>query len=159
MAQPQTAPPQGSTPPATDAVVRLQDVRQHYGKQQALAGITLDIPAGCMVGLLGPDGVGKSSLLSLVSGARAVQHGHIEVLGGDISDKRHREATCPRIAYMPQGLGKNLYPTLSVEENLQFFARCSATTRPSGAGASTTSPAPPGCRSSWSGPPASSRAA
>jgi len=123
MAQPQTAPPQGSTPPATDAVVRLQDVRQHYGKQQALAGITLDIPAGCMVGLLGPDGVGKSSLLSLVSGARAVQHGHIEVLGGDISDKRHREATCPRIAYMPQGLGKNLYPTLSVEENLQFFAR------------------------------------
>ncbi|WP_439650582.1 hypothetical protein, partial [Macromonas nakdongensis] len=32
-------------------------------------------------------------------------------------------AVCPRIAYMPQGLGKNLYPTLSVEENLQFFAR------------------------------------
>ncbi len=123
MAPQQTAPPQSSTPAAPIPVVRLQDVQQHYGKQQALAGITLDIPAGCMVGLLGPDGVGKSSLLSLVSGARAVQHGRVEVLGGDISDKRHREATCPRIAYMPQGLGKNLYPTLSVEENLQFFAR------------------------------------
>ena len=123
MAQQQTVPPPGSTPAASGTVVRLQDVQQHYGKQQALAGITLDIPAGCMVGLLGPDGVGKSSLLSLVSGARAVQHGRVEVLGGDISDKRHREATCPRIAYMPQGLGKNLYPTLSVEENLQFFAR------------------------------------
>ena len=123
MAQQQTVLPPGSTPSATGAVVRLQDVQQHYGKQQALAGITLDIPAGCMVGLLGPDGVGKSSLLSLVSGARAVQHGRVEVLGGDISDTRHREATCPRIAYMPQGLGKNLYPTLSVEENLQFFAR------------------------------------
>ena len=123
MAQQQTVPPPGSTPTATGTVVRLQDVQQHYGKQQALAGITLDIPAGCMVGLLGPDGVGKSSLLSLVSGARAVQHGRVEVLGGDISDTRHREATCPRIAYMPQGLGKNLYPTLSVEENLQFFAR------------------------------------
>ena len=108
---------------ASEAVVRLQDVRQHYGQIQALAGITLDIPAGRMVGLLGPDGVGKSSLLALVSGARVVQAGRIEVLGGDIADKRHREAACPRIAYMPQGLGKNLYPTLSVEENLQFFAR------------------------------------
>ncbi|HVR50373.1 MAG TPA: ATP-binding cassette domain-containing protein, partial [Pseudorhodoferax sp.] len=107
----------------TDAVVRLQDVRQHYGQTQALAGITLDIPAGRMVGLLGPDGVGKSSLLALIAGARMVQAGRIEVLGGDIADKRHREAACPRIAYMPQGLGKNLYPTLSVEENLQFFAR------------------------------------
>ncbi|SHF47685.1 ribosome-dependent ATPase [Lampropedia hyalina DSM 16112] len=104
-------------------VVRLHDVRLHYGQTEALAGITQDIPAHCMVGLIGPDGVGKSSLLSLVAGARAVQQGRVEVLGGDMADKHHRSATCPRIAYMPQGLGKNLYPTLSVEENLQFFAR------------------------------------
>ena len=109
--------------PVGAPVVRLQDLQQHYGRQQALAGITLDIPAGRMVGLIGPDGVGKSSLLSLVSGARAVQRGRVEVLGGDMASKRHRDAACPRIAYMPQGLGKNLYPTLSVEENLQFFAR------------------------------------
>jgi ribosome-dependent ATPase len=76
-----------------------------------------------MVGLIGPDGVGKSSLLSLVSGARAVQDGTVETLGGDMRDRHHRESVCTRIAYMPQGLGKNLYPTLSVEENLQFFAR------------------------------------
>ncbi len=104
-------------------VVRLQDVRQHYGATQALAGITLDVPAGRMVGLIGPDGVGKSSLLSLIAGARAVQAGSVQVLGGDMASKAHRDAVCPRIAYMPQGLGKNLYPTLSVEENLQFFAR------------------------------------
>ena len=104
-------------------VVRLQDVRLHYGQAQALAGVTLDVPAGCMVGLIGPDGVGKSSLLSLIAGARAVQEGSVQVLGGDIASKAHRDAVCPRIAYMPQGLGKNLYPTLSVEENLQFFAR------------------------------------
>ncbi|MEZ5606016.1 MAG: ribosome-associated ATPase/putative transporter RbbA [Burkholderiaceae bacterium] len=110
-------------PGAEQAVVRLLEVYQRYDKTQALAGISLDIPAGRMIGLLGPDGVGKSSLLSLVSGARVVQQGRIEVLGGDIGDKRHREAVGPRIAYMPQGLGKNLYPTLSVEENLQFFAR------------------------------------
>ena len=104
-------------------VVRLQQVRLHHGKVQALAGITLDLPAGRMVGLIGPDGVGKSSLLSLIAGARVVQGGRVEVLGGSMASKRHRDRVCPRIAYMPQGLGKNLYPTLSVEENLQFFAR------------------------------------
>jgi ribosome-dependent ATPase len=89
----------------------------------ALAGVTLDIPAGRMVGLLGPDGAGKSSLLALLSGGHAVQTGRVEALGGDMSDRRHRQCVCPHIAYMPQGLGKNLYPTLSVEENLQFFGR------------------------------------
>jgi ribosome-dependent ATPase len=88
-----------------------------------LDGITLDIPAGRMVGLIGPDAVGKSSLLSLLAGARAVQQGRVEALGGDMASTRHRESVCPHIAYMPQGLGKNLYATLSVEENLQFFGR------------------------------------
>lgn len=105
------------------AVVTLSDVRLRYGDTVALDGITLDIPAGRMVGLIGPDGVGKSSLLALVAGARAVQAGRIVALGGDMANARHRDEVCPRIAYMPQGLGKNLYPTLSVEENLQFFGR------------------------------------
>jgi len=98
-------------------------VRLRYGDVIALDGIDLDIPAGRMVGLIGPDGVGKSSLLSLLAGVRIIQEGTVEVLGGDMASKAHRKQVCPRIAYMPQGLGKNLYPTLSVEENLQFFAR------------------------------------
>lgn len=110
-------------PSAAQPVVRLSGVRLHYGKIEALAGIDLEIPAGRMVGMIGPDGVGKSSLLSLVAGARVIQEGTVEVLGGDMRERRHRNRVCPRIAYMPQGLGKNLYPTLSVEENLQFFAR------------------------------------
>ena len=105
------------------SVVQLAGVGLRYGKTVALAGIQLDLPAQRMVGLIGPDGVGKSSLLALVSGARALQQGSLQVLGGDMRSKQHRDAVCPRIAYMPQGLGKNLYPTLSVEENLQFFAR------------------------------------
>nr|WP_218243906.1 ribosome-associated ATPase/putative transporter RbbA [Comamonas fluminis] len=108
---------------ASAVVAQLKNVRLHYGKTEALQGLTLDIPAGGMVGLIGPDGVGKSSLLSLLSGARRVQEGEVWALGGDMRSKAHRDAVCPRIAYMPQGLGKNLYPTLSVEENLQFFAR------------------------------------
>jgi ribosome-dependent ATPase len=104
-------------------VARLDGVALRYGATQALAGVSLVVPAGCMVGLIGPDGVGKSSLLALVSGARALQQGKLQVLGGNMRDRRHRQAICPQVAYMPQGLGKNLYPTLSVEENLQFFAR------------------------------------
>lgn len=104
-------------------VVKLSGVSLRYGRTLALDGITLDIAAGRMIGLIGPDGVGKSSLLALIAGSRAVQDGTVEVLGGDMADKRHRDDVCPRIAYMPQGLGKNLYPTLSVEENLQFFGR------------------------------------
>ncbi len=109
--------------PGRAPVARLQGVRLRYNKTVALAGIDLEIPAGRMVGVIGPDGVGKSSMLSLLAGARAVQEGHVEALGGDMANKQHRDQVCPRIAYMPQGLGKNLYPTLSVEENLQFFAR------------------------------------
>ncbi|MCG2633927.1 MAG: ribosome-associated ATPase/putative transporter RbbA [Gammaproteobacteria bacterium] len=115
----QTGDPGGSAPP----VARLRDVTLIYRKVHALSEVSLGIPAGCMAGLIGPDGVGKSSLLALIAGARAIQTGRIEVLGGDMADARHRRRVCPRIAYMPQGLGKNLYPTLSVFENIDFFGR------------------------------------
>ncbi|WP_454918982.1 ribosome-associated ATPase/putative transporter RbbA [Xanthobacter sediminis] len=114
-----TPPPPASVRP----VVSVQAVSLSYGKTRALDGVSLDIPAGRMVGLIGPDGVGKSSLLSLIAGARVIQQGRITVLGGDMADARHRRTTCPQIAYMPQGLGKNLYPTLSVFENVDFFGR------------------------------------
>lgn len=104
-------------------VARLENVSQHFGATVALKDITLSIPARRMVGLIGPDGVGKSSLLSLISGARVIEHGNIMVLGGDMSEVRHRQDVCPKIAWMPQGLGKNLYHTLSVYENVDFFAR------------------------------------
>jgi len=104
-------------------VARLAGVGLRYRQVQALADIDLDVPTGCMVGVIGPDGVGKSSLLALMAGARVVQQGRVQVLGGDMARAGHRRRVCPRIAYMPQGLGKNLYLTLSVEENLQFFAR------------------------------------
>jgi ribosome-dependent ATPase len=111
-----------NSPPIRNPVARLQAVGVRYGKTLALDAVTLDIPAGCMVAVIGPDGVGKSSLLSLIAGARARQSGRIEVFGGDMANSRHRRRVCPRIAYMPQGLGRNLYPTLSVFENIDFFA-------------------------------------
>ena len=108
---------------AAAAVVQAQGLSLRYGKTCALDDVTLAVPAGRLVGLIGPDGVGKSSLLALIAGARQLQGGSLHVLGGDMRDARHRRRVCPRIAFMPQGLGKNLYPTLSVYENVDFFAR------------------------------------
>ena len=108
---------------AAGPVARLAGVSLRYGKTQALDRVDLEIPSGRMVAVIGPDGVGKSSVFSLIAGARIIQAGTVEVLGGDMADRRHRSAAGPHIAYMPQGLGKNLYPTLSVFENLDFFGR------------------------------------
>ena len=80
-------------------------------------------PPAALSGLIGPDGVGKSSLLAIIAGARRIQAGRASVLDGNIADPAHRAAVCPRIAYMPQGLGKNLYPDLSIRENIEFFGR------------------------------------
>lgn len=104
-------------------VAQIEGVSLHYGKTCALDNLTLELPARCMVGLIGPDGVGKSSLLALIAGARKLQQGQVQVLGGDMAERHHRREVCPRIAYMPQGLGRNLYPTLTVFENLEFFGR------------------------------------
>lgn len=101
----------------------IERVSHKYGKTIALDTLDLEIPTGRLVGLIGPDGVGKSTLLGLVTGAKRLQTGHMSVLGGNIADPEHRRRICPRIAFMPQGLGRNLYPTLTVLENLDFFGR------------------------------------
>ena len=103
--------------------VSIQNLSHRYGKTLALDGVSLDIPKGATVGLIGPDGVGKSTLLSLMAGVKMIQDGRVEVLGGDMADKDVRRDLSHRIAFMPQGLGRNLYPTLSVYENIDFHAR------------------------------------
>ena len=102
---------------------RVAGLGLRYRGVTALDRVDLVLPGGSMTGLIGPDGVGKSSLLAVLAGARRIQQGQVEVLGGDMRSAAFRARACPRIAYMPQGLGRNLYPTLSVEENLQYFGR------------------------------------
>src|SRR6516225_223926 len=104
-------------------VTSIKGVTHRYGTTLALNDLTLEIPGGCMVGMIGPDGVGKSTLLALISGVRKIQSGKVTALDGDMADERHRRASYGRIAYMPQGLGRNLYPTLSVFDNIDFFGR------------------------------------
>ena len=113
-----------SAVPASGApVVSVKEVTHRYGGTLALDGISLDVPSGRMVGIIGPDGVGKSTLMALIAGSKQIQQGKVIVLNGDMASARHRREACPRIAYMPQGLGKNLYFELSVQENVDFMAR------------------------------------
>jgi len=113
--------------PLAEAVVPpvaiIKGVTHKFGKTVALNNVTLEIPAGKMVGLIGPDGVGKSTLMGLIAGSKKIQSGSVRVLNGDMGLVPHRTSVCPRIAFMPQGLGKNLYFELSVYDNIDFFAR------------------------------------
>ncbi|NNJ18564.1 ribosome-associated ATPase/putative transporter RbbA [Pseudomonas putida CSV86] len=102
--------------------LRASGIDHRYGALQALRDITFDLPAGTRCGLIGPDGAGKSTLLGLIAGVKRLQQGELEVLGGPIRKRSHRASLYPLIAFMPQGLGGNLYPDLSISENIRFFA-------------------------------------
>ncbi|MDG1121699.1 MAG: ATP-binding cassette domain-containing protein, partial [Glaciecola sp.] len=104
-------------------MVSAQHITHQYQQNIALDDVSIAIPSGKMVGLIGPDGVGKSTLMALISGARKLQQGSLQVLEGNIDNAEERAVIGPRIAYMPQGLGKNLYAELSVQENLDFFGK------------------------------------
>ncbi|MBO6560846.1 MAG: ATP-binding cassette domain-containing protein, partial [Nisaea sp.] len=80
------------------APIRLAGVGHCYGRTAALRDITLDIAPGSAVAVIGPDGVGKSTLLALISGTKKIQSGSVEVLGGDLGRSGHRRRVCGRIA-------------------------------------------------------------
>jgi ribosome-dependent ATPase len=104
-------------------VVEMRGVAHRYGNVAALSDVSLAIQPGTTTAFVGPDGVGKSTLLALIAGVRRLQTGSIHTLGGDVRVRAHRDRIMSRIAYMPQGLGRNLYPSLSVAENLDYFGR------------------------------------
>ncbi|HEX3033737.1 MAG TPA: ribosome-associated ATPase/putative transporter RbbA [Thermodesulfobacteriota bacterium] len=104
-------------------IARIKGLSHKYGNVIALANVNLNIPAASTVGFIGPDGVGKSTLLGIIAGVCKIQQGSVTVIERDISAAYQRAAICPRIAYMPQGLGQNLYSDLSVAENITFFGR------------------------------------
>ena len=104
-------------------VARVEAVSHRYGATIALDDVTIEVPARKMVGVIGPDGVGKSTLLALISGVRTIQSGKVIVFDQNVANRAHLKSIRGRIAYMPQGLGRNLYPTLSVFENIDFFGR------------------------------------
>lgn len=89
-----------------DGVVSLTEVSHCYGKIRAVDQISLGLPAGKMIGFIGPDGVGKSTLLGLISGSRRLQQGQVQVLGGAMGDARHRGAGLPAHRLHAPGAGQ-----------------------------------------------------
>src|SRR5699024_12617289 len=95
-------------------VVQASGLIHRYGDTLALNEVSLDLPRGVVTGVIGPDGVGKSTFLGLVAGARKIQDGELRVLDVDMRDKTAREANCARIAYLHKRIGRNLVPTFFV---------------------------------------------
>jgi len=110
-------------PQHSDAVVRVSQFVKRYKKQVAVDGVDLEVGRGQIYGLIGPDGSGKSSLMKAIAGVLTYDEGRVEVFGTVIDSERAAERVKQRIGFLPQGLGLNLYPDLSVEENVDFFAR------------------------------------
>jgi ABC-2 type transport system ATP-binding protein len=96
---------------------------KRYKKYLAVNGVDLEIRKGEIYGLIGPDGAGKSSLMKAIAGVLTYDEGIVEVFGTLVDSERAAERVKQRIGFLPQGLGLNLYPDLSVEENIDFFAR------------------------------------
>ena len=104
-------------------VVALAGIGKRYGRMLAVDDVSLKVERGQLYGLIGADGAGKSSLMKMVAGVLAHDCGTVEVFGVRIDSERAAERVKARLGFMPQGLGLNLYPELSVEENIDFFAR------------------------------------
>lgn len=110
-------------PEPAGPVVRVSGFSKRYRRRVAAEGIDLELRRGEVFGLVGPDGAGKSSLMKAVAGVLAFDAGQIDVFGVSLDSEAACEQVKGRIGFMPQGLGLNLYPELSVEENIDFFAR------------------------------------
>ena len=104
-------------------VLTISHLSHRYGKTVAVDDVSFSLNRGATVALVGPDGVGKSTLLSLIAGTKKQQAGDIVVLGKTPKNQRDRNLLNFQVAFMPQGLGRNLYPTLTVMENIDFAAR------------------------------------
>jgi ABC-type multidrug transport system ATPase subunit len=104
-------------------LIQVTGFRKSYGKVEAVRGVDLDIKRGEIYGLIGPDGAGKSSLMKALAGVLTFDAGELQVFGVGIDSEKSAELIKGRIGLMPQGLGGNLYPELSVQENIDFFAR------------------------------------
>lgn len=104
-------------------LIRVSGFVKRYKQQIAVNGVDLAIRKGEIYGLIGPDGAGKSSLMKAIAGVLSYEAGEVEVFETLIDSERTAERVKQRSGFLPQGLGLNLYPDLSVEENIDFFAR------------------------------------
>ena len=115
----ETRPTEGVDQP----VIHVDGFQKSYKKRLAVDGVDFAVRRGELYGLLGPDGAGKSSVMKSIAGVMTFDAGTVDVFGVRLDSEAAAETIKDRIGFMPQGLGLNLYPELSVDENIDFFAR------------------------------------
>lgn len=107
----------------SDAVV-IDRLSKHFGETAAVREVSLSVRPGELFGFIGPDGAGKTTLFRILATLLLPDSGSARVLGLDVA--KELWALRPRLGYMPGRF--SLYPDLSVEENLRFFAAVFGTT-------------------------------
>jgi ABC-2 type transport system ATP-binding protein len=102
---------------SSEILLQTEDLMRSFGALRAVDGLNLQVHAGEMVGLVGPDGAGKTTTMRLLCGALAPTSGHIRVAGYEYP--RQLERAREHIGYLAQRFA--LYGDLTVSENLEFF--------------------------------------
>ena len=101
--------------------LRLDGVETRYGASRVLQGISLEVPAGGVVGLVGRNGAGKSTLLKSVMGLAPPSAGRVSFDGEDLTGLPPHAIARKGIAYVPED--RDVFPSLTVTENLTLAAR------------------------------------
>lgn len=102
--------------PTTAPLLRVSDLEVAYGEARALFGVSLDVPRGSAVAVLGANGAGKSSLASAIAGVVRPSAGRVEFDGRDVTGKPAHAVCKLGLAYVPES--RNIFPHLSVRDNL-----------------------------------------
>ena len=99
-------------------LLELEDIHVHYGKVQALRGVSLQVDEGEIVTLIGANGAGKTTTLKTISGVRPVTSGRITFDGEDVTGMAPHRLVEMGICQAPEGRG--IFPGMSVQENLDM---------------------------------------
>jgi branched-chain amino acid transport system ATP-binding protein len=102
-------------------MLQIEDLHSYYGDSHTLRGVSLDLPAGTSLGLLGRNGMGKTTLLRALMGYVRVPKGRVQWSGRDLTNAAPEQMARAGLGYVPAGRG--IFPNLSVRENLVMTAR------------------------------------
>ena len=105
-------------------MLELKDVETFYGVRQALFGVSLTVPKGTVVGMLGRNGMGKTTIIRTIMGINPPKRGSVRFNGREIAGLEPDRIARLGVGFVPQGRG--IFPSLSVKENLTIAERHSA---------------------------------
>src|SRR3954467_1286500 len=103
-----------------DIILKLSNIESYYGPIMAIRGISLEVPRGRIVTLLGANGAGKTTVLKTISGILDPQKGAIEFMGKSIQRMEADRIVRLGLSHVPEG--REVFPFLSVRENLMMGA-------------------------------------